>query len=160
MRGEQLVGQRISTHKIETKTRNNIRKIIDSGPFLFRELTERDYGIDAIIEYFNDEKVTGKIAFIQIKGTNSKIESLKSKPVVSCSISKSSALYALQTNIPVILVYASLQCENMFYFICLQEGQLDRDKLENQFTITVNIPIQNIIKDNCNELEKIIKSYY
>lgn len=48
----------------------------------------------------------------------------------------------------------------MFYFICLQEGQLDRDKLENQFTITVNIPIQNIIKDNCNELEKIIKSYY
>lgn len=77
MRGEQLVGQRISTHKIETKTRNNIRKIIDSGPFLFRELTERDYGIDAIIEYFNDEKVTGKIAFIQIKGTNSKLSHLK-----------------------------------------------------------------------------------
>ena len=54
---------RISSHIIETKTRDYIRSVIDNyyenGDALFRELSERDYGIDGLIELFCDGDPTG-----------------------------------------------------------------------------------------------------
>ena len=44
---------RILPHEIETVSKDNIRSIINAdGRGLFRELTERDYGIDAMVEVF------------------------------------------------------------------------------------------------------------
>lgn len=75
--------------------KDNVRKIINSENCLFREVTERDYGVDAIIECFDEGKITGKIAFLQIKGKSGEIVSLKKRPVISCTISTSNAKYAL-----------------------------------------------------------------
>lgn len=59
-----------STHIIETCVRSRIDGFGDYGDYLYRELSERDYGVDAIIECFEDGIPTGKIGFLQIKGTS------------------------------------------------------------------------------------------
>ena len=77
---------RIPSHVIETKTRDYIRSVIDkyyeNGDALFRELSERDYGIDGLIELFREGDPTGQIALVQIKGTSNTIQPLKNKDVV------------------------------------------------------------------------------
>lgn len=63
---------RTSTHVIELNSKDCVRSRInsfgDNGDYIFRELSERDYGIDALIECFDGGVPTGKIAFLQIKG--------------------------------------------------------------------------------------------
>lgn len=152
--------QRISSHKIETMVKDNVRKIINSGNCLFREVTERDYGVDAIIECFEEGKITGKIAFLQIKGKSGEIVSLKKRPVISCTISTSNAKYALQKNIPVLLVHASLDSENMFYYAILQDLQFDLNLLESQKNVTAHIPVANLISDDTSHLVELINTYY
>ena len=49
---------RILPHEIETVSKDIIRSIINQDRRgLFRELTERDYGIDAMVEAFGKEAV-------------------------------------------------------------------------------------------------------
>lgn len=154
------MGQRKSSHKIETKAKNNVRRIIDSGNFLFRDITEQDYGIDAVIEYFDGEDITGKLILLQLKRTGNEIVPLKNEPVISCSISTSSAMYAFQNNIPVILIFASLKSENIFYYIFLQDIPFDRELLRNQDSVTVHIPVENAISNNVNHLAELTNTYY
>ena len=79
---------RTHSHLIETKSKDCVRSRInnfkDNGDCLFRELSERDYGIDALIECFDDGIPTGKIGFLQIKGTDAIISPLKRTPVIAC----------------------------------------------------------------------------
>ena len=71
-----------STHVIETCVRSRIDGFGDCGDYLYRELSERDYGVDAIIECFEDGIPTGKIGFLQIKGTSKEIDSAEEYPPV------------------------------------------------------------------------------
>lgn len=65
---------RNSNHVRETKSRDMVRGLINSfyanGDALVREWAERDYGIDFVLELFEDGVPSGKIAFLQIKGTD------------------------------------------------------------------------------------------
>jgi len=154
------MGQRNHSHKIATGVKNNVRKIIDKGDFLFRDITEVDYGIDAVIECFDEENITGKLILLQLKGTSKHIIPLKDKPVISCSISTSNAMYAFQKNIPVLLILASEKAENMFHYVFLQDISFNKELIKKQKTITVHIPVENTISDNVNHLTKLINSYY
>jgi len=58
-------------HEIDTQA----RKIVPLGlprQWEFRESTGRDYGIDMSVEIFEEGRPTGKILFLQIKGTGRK----------------------------------------------------------------------------------------
>lgn len=154
------MSQRANSHVIETRVKDNVRKIINSGDCLFREVTDRDYGVDAIIECFNEGRITGKIAFLQIKGTSEKIVTLKNKPVISCSISTSNAQYALQKNIPALLIFASLESENSFHYVILQDVPSIKNSLEAQKTVTVHIPVGNTISANISHLVELIINYF
>lgn len=62
---------RISTHSTATICTNKFRTIIDATEAaIYKELTDRDYGVDGIVELFDcvTKEVTGQIAYIQIKG--------------------------------------------------------------------------------------------
>ena len=107
---------RVEQHRTETKSKRIFRNAIEDykepklhiTDVVYRDLTERDYGLDGLIEIFEDDKPTGKIAVLQFKGTESKIEKLKKSDFVSCSnISKSNLSYCKQVNNPVILIYVS-----------------------------------------------------
>lgn len=124
---------RSKTQVKETKSRDWFRSKIDSyyenGDALFREWSERDYGIDAVVEIFDNGYPTGKIAFIQIKGTSNtikvlKIGAYKGKAVLCHNVFNSSLDYARQDKIPMILVYVSLQINS----------QAKNDELWNLYT--------------------------
>lgn len=121
-----MKGKRVPPHVVETRARDYIRNQIDNfyknGDALFRELTERDYGIDAVIELFDNGNPTGKFALLQIKSTEKTIKPLKTCNCVSCKISVSNAQYALQNNIPVMLIYVTLSKPKGFYFISIHDA--------------------------------------
>ncbi len=160
--------KRISTHKIETDSKDYIRSRIDSfyknGDTLYRDISERDYGVDGFIELFENGIPTGKIAFAQIKGTKKSIVPLKRTPdFISCKITSSNAYYAFQNNIPVILIYAYIKGDKGFYFLELNKliQEISEEQLEQQ-CISVKIPIKNHIR-NCDSMENlfnIIRGFY
>lgn len=157
---------RISPHVIETKTRDSLRSKIDSfydnGDALFRELTERDYGIDAVIELFDNGMPTGMIALVQIKGSQNKIVPLIDNKAVPCKISASSAHYAEQNRIPVVLVNAYIGSPFCFYYAKLQDvvTEVQKRKIDYQKTITIRIPVENMITDDLEPLFEMIRTCY
>lgn len=152
---------RIASHAKETKSRDFIRNILDTDDSLIREWTERDYGIDFLLELFDNGFPTGKLAFLQIKGTE-KIEKLKKTDEVSCQVSRSSLFYALQDIIPFVVIYVSIS-EGIFFYIDLQSiRESFTDKLESdQEKINIRIPFDNCVRDNdILEFMTLINSYY
>lgn len=156
--------KRTQSHSIETKTCDNVRKKIDdTGNALYREISGRDYGIDAVVELFEEGNITGKFALLQIKGTGKKIVPLKRSNEISCKISSSNALYAYQDRIPVILIYASTQEEGNFFFADLRTAIKKENKKKihnNQKEITVRIPLNNSTQENIQPFFDIINSFY
>lgn len=154
---------RIPAHNVETQSRDLVRtKIDENGDALFREITERDYGIDAIVELFDNGNVTGKLALLQIKSTQKAIVPLKRGEEISCKISSSNAQYALQNNIPVILIYTSLQEKGNFYFANVQsilKEHIHKIK-RGQKSITVKIPLINSTQESIQPFFDIINSFY
>lgn len=155
--------QRKNSHIIETRSCDSIKsKVNKSGNLLYREITGRDYGIDGIIELFDNGNVTGKFALAQIKGTSHKIIPLKSAPdYVSCTISSSNANYALQNRMPVILFYVSIEADeadDCIYFMDIRQAINDKErkKITKQKNITIRIPIDNRDYGTMNEVYKII----
>lgn len=157
---------RTSSHVIETKTRDYIRSVIDNyyenGDALFRELSERDYGIDGLIELFHDGNPTGQIALVQIKGTSNTIQPLKKKNVVSCSISTTNAKYARQNNIPILLLYATITKPYGFYYIDINDAvnNMDCSKIVEQDSIKIHIPVENNALEDLEPLFERIRNFY
>lgn len=157
---------RSSSHAIETRSRDSIRSQIDSyyknGDALFRELSERDYGIDAVIELFDQGIPTGKFSLIQIKGTEKTIQPLKKGNCVSCQISSSNAMYAIQKHIPVFLIYTSITKSKGFYFVNIQKAltQQHFEKMQKQKEITIRIPIENNAMESLEPLFNEINQFY
>lgn len=158
--------RRISTHEIETRSKDNIRALINAdGRGLFRELSERDYGIDAMVEVFEDGCITGKFAMLQCKGKEEQITPLKSEPdYVSCpGISASNISYLDQDKVMVILVYGSVKDRDNFYYADLKEvitdEQIETLKDETK-KVTVRIPVTNNAKDNMDGFFALINSSY
>ena len=161
---------RYKTHVIETNSRLVFEKAMASyggndamnvNHAVFRQLTERDYGVDGQVELFdNDDMPTGRIAYIQLKGTAKPIEKLKRSEEVSCAdISKSNIAYCQQRNVPVMLVYISV-CDEDFYFIDLQSVYKSAlNTIGDNASGTVRIPLINY-SDNLDKFFEIINHYY
>lgn len=159
-----FMANRITPHIVETRSYDNVRsKIHENGEALFREFTGRDYGVDAVVELFDNGNVTGKLALLQIKSTQFAIVPLKKSEEISCEISSSNAKYALQNNIPVILIYASLQEKGDFYFANVQSilNEEHIRKIDNgKKTIRVRIPLINSTQESIQPFFDIINSFY
>jgi len=157
---------RTGPHIIETKSKDIIRSKIDkfyqNGDALYRELTERDYGIDALIELFKEGNPTGSLALLQIKGTEKKFKALKRKPYISIQISTSNAKYGYQNNIPIMLLYVNTLNDEDIYYVKLQEavGSIAQNKIKEQKEISINIPISNCIKEDLEPFFETIRCSY
>lgn len=155
---------RIDSHKIETNSKNRFRIIIDLNNYcdaLIRDITERDYGIDFIMELFENNNPTGMIAFIQLKGKQESIKQNKRSNDVSCSgISINSLQYGNQRIIPYIIVYLSIKNEE-FYFIDLQSVVKEIKNNNDRKSCTVRIPADNRCnKDDVKKFIDVVKKYY
>ena len=159
--------QRVKAHQIETKSTDIIRLIINSSERgLYRELGGKDYGIDAVVEIFDGGTVTGKLGLIQCKGTEKRITPMIRYPdcVVCSGVSNSNLQYLKQSNTAVILVYASINERDNFYYVDLNEAII-KSEWKNIFagkggTKNVRIPLKNNAKENLDGFFDLIEKYY
>lgn len=162
---------RTYSHIIDTKS---IKKLLNSFPdhWVVRELSERDYGTDLVVEIFVENGVdkNGRTAYetsgclcnIQVKGTNEELIVNKDNSI-HFSFSKSALEYVERFAIPFLLVRVNVSDESSdIYFVWLQryikdvlESEYDNWREEQQKTFTLKMPIENTISNNLEKIENI-----
>lgn len=158
-------------HIIDTKA---VKHTLNSIPdhWVVRDLSERDYGIDLMVEIFSESgkdkhghsfyEATGRVCYLQVKGTNTKL-TLNRDKTVSFNIEKKALLYVEKFSTPFILVrVCTLEKEKAVYYCWLQRYILEvldkktpdwREK--KQDTFAVRIPTTNSLPTNPDKIEKI-----
>ena len=100
-----------------------------------------------------------------MKATEKTIVPNKDNTFISVpGITLANANYALQNNIPVILIYTSITKNTAFYYSSLQDLITEEivQKINNNLSnkTTVRIPIENCILDNIQPLINLIEEFY
>lgn len=162
---------RTQAHIIDTKA---VKKVLNLLPdhWVVRELTERDYGIDLMVEIFvpvlKDTKgneafdSSGAIFHIQIKGTNTKLQ-VSRAGTINHSLGKSSLKYVEKFSVPFFLFRLDVSSNlNKCYFVWLQryiKNVLDIDdpswRDSKKKSVSVHIPKENIVIDRMERIEEI-----
>lgn len=161
---------RTETHITETRS---IKKLLNVLPdyWVVRELTERDYGTDLLVEIFDrygeagSYFATGSILNLQVKGTTTKIKVNEKDTSISFSLKISFLKYVQKFPSPFILALvelSELEPEGEIYFLWLQRyiyDVLDEQKPDwresGQDTITVKIPTDNVLPRKLDKLKNI-----
>jgi hypothetical protein len=138
---------RTDAHRIDTLA---VRKVLSklSPDWIVRDLSERDYGIDLMLEYYSNDKPTGQLVLFQVKGTSGAVNFRGD--VVKFQMQKHTLLYAERFPEPFFLVHTSTQIDTPIYFVWLQKyvtHRLDRNaaqwRVESEESININIPVTN-----------------
>lgn len=128
--------KRTENHKKESSSWKVMESKIDSD-WIIRQVTERDYGVDAYIEIvLNDGLVTGDICFIQLKSSDS-IKWVNGRAKLS-GIKKSTINYWMSIPAPVYIFWVDL-LSNKLFFSPVKDTIRNTYKefLENSITMTI-----------------------
>jgi Domain of unknown function (DUF4365) len=155
---------RSKTHVIDTKA---IKAVVNALPdhWVVRELTERDYGIDLMVEIFlpggNDKRglqtydASGGLFHIQIKGTEKALPLKAGKFIYS--LKKSSLKYIEKFNVPFFLFRVDVSSgPAKIYAIWLQRYISDELDMKNPGwrevkkprTVPIEIPASNTLDND------------
>lgn len=140
-----LPPHRVTNHEVDTEACKIVSMKFDRN-WEIRDVTGRDFGIDKIVERFENGYATSEMLILQIKGTETLIDS--EKP--SFSLPTKTLLYAELFVFPFLLVYCSISNPEQCYYLWLQEYIRVRLNFENpnwrqQETNTVYFPKKNIL---------------
>lgn len=118
-----------------------------------RDLTGRDFGIDKIVERFENGDATSEILLLQIKGTEKEIDINNPR----FSLETKELQYAEMFTTPFLLIYVSITNPQQCFYVWLQEYirvrlQSDNPNWRKQNTNTIYFP-----KDNILDLEKRVE---
>ena len=106
-------------------------KVLESfipSEWMIRDITERDYGIDCYIELVNaDKRLTGEIAFVQMKTTDKIDWRIKDKGFKFYKVERSTTNYLSGFKIPTYLFLVDLSTKEMF-FLSVKEYILEHYK--------------------------------
>lgn len=142
--------QRTITHIHDTKAvRLVLEKIPDS--WLVRNMEERDYGIDLLLELFEEihegvQKPTGQMLLFQIKGIDDSWDSSKKENTFYQFPSKTLE-YAKLFNIPFFVVEATLK-DSQVHFMHLQKYAKIKIINSSEEKINITIPTENDLDKN------------
>jgi hypothetical protein len=158
-------------HIIDTRS---IKRVLNLLPdhWVIRELTERDYGIDLLIEIFEKSDVknnghdafrsTGAIFNAQVKGTSLALK-INNDEKISFPLDKGALLYTERFSTPFLLFRVDVSSDEAdSYFVWIQRYVRDvldltspewRTKKQDSFTIY--IPEHNNISSSFEKIEKI-----
>ncbi|WP_290524100.1 DUF4365 domain-containing protein [Alcanivorax sp.] len=161
---------RTQAHIVDSRS---VKAVIAQLPhhWVVRELTERDYGIDLMVEIFTqgsqDAKgkdtfeATGSVFHIQVKGTEKSLNPVHEGTINYC-INKKSLSYVERFSIPFFLFRVSVADPQTIYFLWIQryiKDVMDREtpmwREDKEDSITIRIPPENILSDGINKIEKI-----
>ena len=106
-------------------------KVLESfipSEWMIRDITERDYGIDCYIELVNaDKRLTGEIAFVQMKTTDKIDWRIKDNGFKFYKVERSTTNYLSGFKIPTYLFLVDLSTKEMF-FLSVKEYILEHYK--------------------------------
>ena len=157
-------------HIIDTKAIKQILNVIPDY-CVVRELTERDYGIDLMIELFEEcgenkhghtlYDSSGHLCYLQIKGTDIQLKATEDN--IHYSLSKDSLKYIEKFSTPFILVRVSTSPKSKkIYFVWLQRYVSDVLDIENPDWRTsktkscvIKIPMHNTLPESFEKIERI-----
>ncbi len=134
--------ERPDTHVTEAESWRLLQSIAPKH-WIVREVSERDYGIDAYIELVSaGGQITGQLISVQLKG----VKTIDWKPsdegfrlARSPSIKTTTAAYWLGLPVPVFLFVADLSARNI-YFVAAQEAiRAQFDNFDSQDTISFKL---------------------
>lgn len=158
-------------HVIDTRS---IKRVLSLLPdhWVIRELTERDYGIDLIVEIFEKTGInehghdvfgsTGAVFHAQVKGTASKLEPAQDGQF-RFQLNKSAMLYAERFSAPFLLFRVDISTSDAkSYFLWIQRyvrDVLDSERpdwrTQQQDSFSVGIPPHNEIASSFEKIEQI-----
>ena len=167
-------------HIIDTRS---IKKVLNAFPdhWVVRELSERDYGIDLLIEIFDQVGVdknnheayesTGNLLNIQVKGTATELKQ-STQNTIDFRLHRKNLSYFEKFAIPFILLRVDISSEDgKIYFVWLQkyikkkldseypewrtETRLDSDGKIIEPNYKIQIPVNNTLDENIEKLESI-----
>lgn len=160
---------RVYQHIIDTKA---VKATMQAIPdyWVIRELTERDYGIDLMLEIFKEVgqnrlghtnyDSSGHVCYLQVKGTDSALV-INPDDTINFSLDKNSLLYVEKFTTPFLLVRVSTKT-NEIYFVWLQRyimEVLDDShptwRESSQKTFAIKIPITNKLPNEIKKVELI-----
>ncbi len=152
---------RPNQHEIELKSRKLLIGNLPSG-WEYRE-SSRDYGIDFEIEMFSNNKSTGVVFKLQLKGSES-INILSDNATISFTFPiKNLKYYLFEIKIPVIIMVCDVTWNKIYWLDVHSNYQLIKTVKEvnsSQETLNIHIPIKNIFPETHKELlEKVQQSY-
>lgn len=143
---------RAETHRIDTEAVRLVRTQLTSD-WVERSVEERDYGIDMMLEAFDEETPTGILVLLQIKGRKGSFGSDE----VSLSVPVKTLLYARMFQTPFFLLHASIE-DKKVHFVWLQKYintrlSLDSPRWNRQEHVNIYFPKDNLVDEG--GLEKI-----
>lgn len=132
--------KRSETHEIESASWS-LLKALAPEEWILREVSERDYGIDAYIEIASKEReITGNLVSVQLKGVKNKIQweasDSNAKRSRSPQIKVSTANYWLHLPVPVFLFVADLTAKKVYFASVKESIRRQYGKLAKQDKIT------------------------
>lgn len=155
----------INSRQIAKNATNYARLIVEKdNTVIWRGVEADDFGIDVLLEFFPEHKISGRYMPTQIKGTARGVTPLKGGPFVSCSIKTTTLEYGSQDVLPVLIMYLSLKDRLLYYGILQQMIKADEGRLKNWSgtgrEVTVRLPAsQKVSFDEDNFGKKLWGMY-
>lgn len=134
---------RPATHEIDTMAVRFVERAF-SANLIRRDLQDRDYGMDMLVEVFNGQQPTGTLMLLQIKG-----HAASSASPVVMQVPVKTLLYARMFGAPFFLITVSLEDEKAHY-VWLQKYiatrlPIDSPKWQTQEKVNITFPIENLL---------------
>jgi len=173
---------RVYQHIVDTMA---VKTTLNAIPhhWVVRDLSERDYGIDLMVEIFRKVgsnkhghdyyDTTGAVCYLQLKGTDEEFE-YDDDGVLSYSLDKNTLLYVEKFSTPFILVRVSVvDKKEKIHFLWLQryimevldfeipdwrerkKKSKEGEKEEYQNSFTIRVPKSNSLPEKADKIEKI-----
>ena len=142
-------------HEIDTAAVRAVLAILPRS-WVFREIGKDDYGIDGEIEVFQEQRSTGLIIKVQIKGTE-KLKLNSARDTISFQLGIEKAKYLTEeVRIPVIFIVCDVTSGRAYW----NAVQLDHDfksrllsAVEStQGSLVLHIPVSNELKDTIDRM--------
>ena len=147
---------------IGARARAIVHYAIPAENWEFHELTGSDHGIDCSIELVEENEFKNKKIEGQIKGTRN-IHFLKDGSI-SFAIDVKTINYGLGSSTAFVLFLVAVD-EELVYYLPIQDYFIsDKSRFDqlanNQKTLNLHVPTDNIVSSNDYELQQIAKSVY
>ncbi|WP_122499884.1 DUF4365 domain-containing protein [Pseudomonas viridiflava] len=135
--------RRTNEHKVETESINIVRELVVDDA-IFRELSERDYGVDGLLEFFNkDGTISGEVVSVQVKGSRNVKVSKGS--VRTPSVKTETVRYWTRKKQSVFILLVDVSKGVIYFKDAKCAARIHAKKLSSQKTISFRINENQVI---------------